>query len=249
MSKQYNLVADQYDISFQLSPFRLHVEAYSVFNQVGDVTSQQILELATGTGYYARAMRRQGAARVVGVDIADQMIDIGKMAEQAEPLGIEYHVEDVTHFKGDTLFDLALAVYLLHYAPTREALFAMAQSIANNIKSGGRFVTYQLNPDISRQPDYYLQQPGIMLKVSGSSPVDGEPMPFSAKIGDMVMPEITAYRWNKETVNAALQAAGFKDIRWIQPQLSPAGAEQYGAESFAGYLRQPHAVLIECVKQ
>ena len=249
MSKQYNLVADQYDMSFQLSPYRLHIEAYSVFNLVGDVTDQKILELATGTGYYARAMRHQGAARVVGVDIADQMIEIGKMAEQAEPLGIEYHVQDVTQFKPDTLFDLALAVYLLHYAPTKDALFAMCKAIANDIRGGGRFVTYQLNPNISREPDYYLKEPGLILKVTEPSPVDGEPMPFSAKIGDVVMPEITAYRWNKETVDAALQAAGFTDIHWVQPQLSPAGADQYGTETFAGYLRQPHAVLIECVKQ
>jgi toxoflavin synthase len=249
MSKQYNLVADQYDLSFQLAPYRLHIEAYSVFNLIGDVSNQQVLDLATGTGFYARALCQQGAARVVGVDIADQMIQIGRRAEQNEPLGIEYHVQDVTQFKSDTLFDLALAIYLMHYAPTREALFAMAQSISNNIKPGGRFVTYQLNPDISRQLDYYQQQPGMDIKVSGPTPVDGEAMPFSAKLGDMVMPEVVAYRWDKETVDAALHAAGFRDIRWLQPELSSAGAEQYGAETFAAYLRQPHAVLIECFKQ
>lgn len=249
MSKQYNLVADQYDLSFQIAPYRLHIEAYSVFKLVGDVSNQQVLDLATGTGFYARALRQHGAARVVGVDIADQMIQIGRMAEQNEPLGIEYHVQDVTQYKSDTLFDLALAIYLLHYASTREALFAMAQAISNNIKTGGRFVTYQLNPDISREPDYYQQQPGMSIRVSGPTPVDGEAMPFTAKLGDMVMPEVVAYRWDKDTVDAALNAAGFKDIRWIQPELSPAGAEQYGAETFATYLQQPHAVLIECVKQ
>jgi toxoflavin synthase len=249
MSKQYNLVADQYDLSFQLVPYRLHIEAYSVFQLVGDVNYQQVLELATGTGFYARALCQRGAARVVGVDIAEQMIQIGQMAEQAEPLGIEYHVQDVTGFKSETLFDLALAVYLLHYAPTQAALFAMCQSISDNIKTGGRFITYQLNPEISREPDYYQQQPGMNIKMSGSTPVDGEAMPFSAKMGDLVMPEVTAYRWNKETVEAALQAAGFRDIHWVQPQLSPAGVEQYGAETFATYLKQPHAVLIECVKQ
>ncbi len=249
MSKQYNLVADQYDLSFQLVPYRLHVEAYSLFNLVGDVSNQHVLDLATGTGFYARALCQQQAARVVGVDIAEQMIQMGQMAEQAEPLGIEYHVQDVTQFKSDTPFDLAIAVYLLHYAPTREALFAMCQSISDNLKSGGRFITYQLNPDISREPDYYKQQPGMEVRVSGPTPVDGEEMPFSAKVGDLVMPEVTAYRWDKATVDAALEAAGFIDIRWIQPQLSPAGAEQYGAETFAAYLRQPHALLIECVKQ
>lgn len=248
MSKQYNLVADQYDLSFQIAPYRLHIEAYSVFNLVGDVSDHLVLELAAGTGFYSRAMRQRGAARVVGVDIADEMIQIGRMAEQNEPLGIEYHVQDVTQFKSDTLFDLALAVYLLHYAPTREALFAMAQSISDNIKPGGRFVTYQLNPGISREPHYYQQQPGMDIRITAPTPVDGEAMPFSVKLGDMVLPEVVAYRWNKETVDAALNAAGFRDIRWIQPQLSPAGAEQFGAETFAAYLRQPHAVLIECFK-
>src|SRR5437868_15338353 len=104
------------------------------------------------------------------------MVQIGQMAEQTEPLGIEYYVQDVTQFKSDTLFDLALAVYLLHYAPTQEALLAMCQSISDNVKVGGRFVTYQLNPDISREPDYYQRQPGMDIKMSGTTPVDGEAM-------------------------------------------------------------------------
>jgi predicted RNA methylase len=71
---------------FQIAPYRLHIEAFSVFNLIGDVSNQQVLDLATGTGFYARALRQQGAACVVGVDIADQMIQIGRMAEQNEPL-------------------------------------------------------------------------------------------------------------------------------------------------------------------
>lgn len=248
MSKQYNLAADQYDLSFQLVPYRLHIEAYSLFNLVGDVSNRQVLELATGTGFYARAMRKQGAARVVAVDIADGMVHIARQAEQAEPLGIEYHVQDVIDFKSDTPFDMVVAVYLLHYAPTKEALAAMCQAIAANLKSGGQFITYVLNPDISREPDYYRQNPGMEVKIGQPASVDGEPVPFTPRIGDMVMPEMMAYRWDKATIESALQAAGFSSIRWIQPELSPEGAAQFGADSFASYLKQPHAVLIECVK-
>jgi len=81
------------------------------------------------------------------------------------------------------------------------------------------------------------------IKIANPTPVDGDPMPFSARLGDMVMPEVTAYRWNQATVNAVLESAGFKNIRWIQPELSPAGAEQFGAETFASYLKQLHALL------
>ena len=249
MSTQYNVVADQYDLSFQLSPYRLYIEAYSVFQLLGDVENLQVLELATGTGYYARALRQRGAARVVAVDIAEQMVNIGRQAEAAEPLGIEYHVGDAGQFKGDAPFDLVLAVYLLHYAPTRDALFAMCQAISNNLQPGGRFVTYQLSPDFAREPDYYLHQPGMLVTVVNATPVDGEPLPFCAKLGDMVMPEVTAYRWDQATVNAALETAGFADIRWVQPQLAPEGADKYGVETFASYLECPHALLIECVKR
>ena len=246
MSNQYNLVADQYDITFQLVPYRLHIEANSVFEVLGDVTGCSILDVATGTGYYARALRQRGAAKVVGVDIADQMIQIARGAEQAEPLGIEYHVQDITQFSSTEPFDIVLAVYLLHYAPTKEALAAMCQAIASNLKSGGRFITYQLNPNVSREPGYY-QSMGLNITPTAAH-ADGEAIPFSVTVGDMTMPEIMAYRWEQETVNAALSAAGFTSIRWIDPQLSAEGAQQHGAESFTQYLKQPHAVLIECIK-
>lgn len=246
MSNQYNLVADQYDISFQLAPYRLVIEAYSVFELLGDVTGLSVLDLATGTGFYARQLKQRGAARVVGVDIAEQMVQIAQNAEQENPLGISYHVQDVTQFKADEPFDVALAVYLLHYAPSKEALVAMCSAIASNIKSGARFVNYILNPNISREPGYYSEI-GLNIRFN-DTPSDGEPTPFSATLGGMTTPEVTAYRWDKETVEAALEAAGFRDIRWIQPTLSADGEAQFGTETFRNYLNQPHAVLLDCIK-
>lgn len=246
MSNQYNLVADQYDLSFQLVPYRLHIEAYSLFEVLGDVTDLKVLELATGTGFYARALRRAGAAQVIGVDIADQMIQIARGAEAAEPLGIKYYVQDVSQLQGDASFDLALAVYLLHYAPTKAALLTMCQAVASHLKPGGRFVTYQLNPKISGEPNFYHDL-GLSLSVQPNY-IDGEAVPFAVTLGEVTLPEIMAYRWDQATVDQALTTAGFTAIRWIAPKLSPAGIELYGSNGFAQYLSRPHAVLIECSK-
>lgn len=247
MSNQYNVVADKYDISFQLAPYRLFIEAYSTFQTLGDITNLSVLDLATGTGFYARALKQNGAGRVVGVDIAEQMVQVAQHAEQQEPLGIEYHVQDITNFKSETPFDVALAVYLLHYAPTKEALAAMAKAIATNLKPGGRFVTYQLNPDVARDPEYYSQY-GLRIRFN-EPPTDGEPAPFTISLGGMTMPEVTAYRWDRATVDQALTEAGFTNIRWIQPTLSDAGAQQHGEDTFKVYLNTPHALLIEAVRQ
>ena len=246
MSEQYNLIADQYDISFQLAPFRLYVEAYSAFQLLGDLTGKSVLDIATGTGFYARELRRRGATRVVGVDIAEQMVQIAQGAEQQEPLGITYYIQDITQFKADEPFDIALAVYLLHYAPTREALVAMCKSISANLKSGGRFVTYILNPDSDRTPGYYTEY-GLNIHF-GDTPSDGEPAPFSVSLGGMTMPEVMAYRWDKTTVDSALTGAGFTNIRWVQPTLSKAGIEQQGLDYYKVYMTHPHAVLIDCTK-
>ncbi len=247
MSTQYNLVADQYDLSFQLAPYRLHIEAYSVYKLLGEVSGKSVVDLATGTGFYARAVKKAGAARVVAVDIADEMVQIGHMAEANEPLGVEYHTQDIISFRLDEPFDLALAVYLLHYAPTKEALGAMCASIAGNLKSGARFVTYILNPQLARKNDYY-QSYGLNIRIA-ESPSDGEQIPFSVSLGGMTTPEIMAYRWSEATVEEALTHAGFDNIKWVMPTLSPEGEKQYGREVFETYLKQPHAVLLECVKK
>jgi ubiquinone/menaquinone biosynthesis C-methylase UbiE len=247
VADNYDAVADKYDMSFQLAPLRLHIEAYSVRNILGDVTGKSVLDLATGTGFYARMVKKRGASRVVGVDIADQMVQVGRMAEQAEPLGIEYHTQDITQFQTDEPFDIALAVYLLHYAPSKEALAMMCHAIANMLKPGGRFITYIANPDMARQPDYYKRH-GIN-NVMSDTPSDGEMFTFTATIGEVTTPPFTAYRWDKNTVNEALTQAGFTNIRWVMPTLSPDGEKQHGADYFADYLQQPHAVLIECIKQ
>jgi len=248
MSTQYNLVADQYDLSFQLAPYRLYVEAYSVLELLGDVSGKSVLDLATGTGFYARVVRKVGASRVVAVDIAGDMVQIGRMAEENEPLGIEYHTQDIMQFSADEPFDIGLAVYLLHYAPSKEVLAMMCRAIAKNIQSGGRFITYILNPNLARVPNYY-QEYGLNVNFQSQTPYDGEPVPFSVTLGGMTTPEIMAYRWDKETINSILRDAGFDDIQWVEPKLSPEGVALQGADYYATYMKQPHAVLLTCVKK
>ncbi|MCL4254074.1 MAG: methyltransferase domain-containing protein [Anaerolineae bacterium] len=248
MSTQYNLVADQYDLSFQLAPYRLYVEAYSVLELLGDVSGKSVLDLATGTGFYARVVRKAGASKVVAVDIAGDMVQIGRMAEENEPLGIEYHTQDIMQFSSDEPFDIGLAVYLLHYAPSKEALAMMCQAIAQNIQSGGRFITYILNPNLARDPNYY-QEYGLNVNFQSHTPSDGEPVPFSISLGGMTTPEIMAYRWDKETIDNILQNAGFDDVEWVMPTLSAEGERQHGADYYATYMQQPHAVLLTCVKK
>lgn len=61
-------------------------------------------------------MRRWGAARVLGVDLSEDMIRVARSHEEEEPLGVEYTMGDITALGDLGTFDCAVAIYLLSHA-------------------------------------------------------------------------------------------------------------------------------------
>lgn len=246
MSAEYDAFAEQYDVTFQAIPVRIYVEEWSVLQLLGDVQGKSVLELATGTGHYARRVKKLGAGKVVALDLSPEMIAQARAAEERAPLGISYQVGDVAGLDLGETFDVVLAVYLLHYASNAERLDAMARAIARHLKPGGRLVTFQLNPDFSRVEDYYKPY-GCRLNLP-SDYSDGQEFSFSAGVGDQWWPPITLYYWSHAALTAALERAGLTDVRWHKVSLNPRGREAHGAEHWQAYLDQPHCVPIEATK-
>ena len=50
----------------------------------------KMLDLGCGQGFFSRQLAAQGA-RVVGIDIADELLAFARVHEEREPLGIWYH--------------------------------------------------------------------------------------------------------------------------------------------------------------
>ena len=65
----------------------------------------------------------------------------------------------------------------------------------------------------------------------------------------MTTPEFLISRFSKPTIEAALGAAGLRDIRWELPEVSLAGLKEYGEEYWREYLARPNWVLLECRKE
>ena len=68
MPTDYDRIAEQYQMA-KKSPWRLHIEHFTMFELLGDLAGKTVLDLACGEGYYSRALKAAGAARVVGVGI------------------------------------------------------------------------------------------------------------------------------------------------------------------------------------
>ncbi len=86
MNEQYNNIGYILEqIKFQATlPIS---EKFTFFNLLGNFKGKNILDLASGTGFYSRLLKKQGAAKVLGIDISETMVEVARTEEKKDPLG------------------------------------------------------------------------------------------------------------------------------------------------------------------
>lgn len=242
MPTNYDELVDQYQHSKQ-SPIKHYSEEFTFLQKLGAVQGQAVLDLACGDGDYTRRLKRLGAVRVVGIDISEKMVTRARAIEQAEPLGIEYQVQDIAALEPIGAFDLVTAVYLFPYAPTRQALQAMTRAIAANLKPGGRLLAVTTNPDVYKTNLADLRKYGTEMELADPL-VDGAPViaTLLTEAGDI---RLSTTYWSQAAYEQALKAAGFGQIAWHRLQVSDEGLRAFGRDYWAIYLANPIITLLE----
>jgi ubiquinone/menaquinone biosynthesis C-methylase UbiE len=245
MDTDYDGIAEQYKRA-KLQPWRTHIERYTLLRLAGDVAGKAVIDLACGEGYYTRALRQQGAARVLGVDLSSAMIGLAEAEEVRRPLGVEYRVGDVRALEVPEQLDLAFAAYLLNYAHTAEELTQMCRAVARALRPGGRFVTVNNNPTDPTTDLPARQAYGFSRRVEGEW-VEGAPI-----VWEFFLPEgsfeVTNYQLSVATMEEAFRAAGLREVRWHAPEVSPEGLREHGRAHWASFLAHPPVAFVECVK-
>jgi ubiquinone/menaquinone biosynthesis C-methylase UbiE len=245
MTTNYDPIAEQYKRSKQ-QPWRTFVECFTLMELVGDPLGLSVLDVACGEGFYTRMIRQRGAARVIGVDLSHGMIDLACCQETQHQLGIQYVVGDARELVETAQFDLAMAAYLLNYARNRDELQSMCDGIARSLKPGGRFVTVNCNPSQSFPTAPSYRKYGFETSVEGEWQ-EGEPIRWTFHLSDGPF-DIENYHLNMATHEEAFRKAGFREIRWHAPKLSPEGLLSNNLEYWADLLSSPPVAFIECVK-
>ncbi len=232
----YDAIAKEYQRT-KASPVRTAIETWTLGKLLGDCRQLAILDAGCGDGFHARRLMAAGAARVAGVDVSPAMLELAREQERGSPLGIQYAccaVEDLPDLLCEAGFDVVLASYLLHYAPTVEVLRRMCRRLGNALAPGGRLVALTENPD--QQPaDYAGYAPYGFDKQAVEARREGSRITYALVSGRQMI-RFNTFWYSRETYAEALQAAGFHRIAWHPLQLDPAVASP---EFYAGYLRNP----------
>lgn len=147
---QYEKVAAKYEASLQI-PVR-RCDTTNFLKAVEPIQGMKVLDLATGTGYFARAMAKMGAAHVTGVDVSKAMLEIaGRVTadDHHHPLippgVVDYEIGDVFNKLSlascpEASCDLVTGIWCLNYAGDRDMMRRAWENIAHFLKPGGKFV-------------------------------------------------------------------------------------------------------------
>ena len=241
----YDPIAEQYKRSKE-QPWRTFIECFTLNELIGDPWGMAVLDVACGEGFYSRMLRQRGALRVRGVDLSQGMIELAREQESRQQLGIEYVVGDARELTESREFDLVVAAYLLNYARNRHELEAMAGGIARSLKPGGRFVTVNCNPALAFPSAPSYRRYGFETSVPGEWR-EGAPIKWTFYLSDGSF-DIENYHLDVTVHEEALRRAGFREIRWHAPRLSPEGLISNELDFWLSFMDHPPVTFIECLK-
>jgi SAM-dependent methyltransferase len=245
VSAEYDRFSRQYQNSKRL-PFRIFSEIPDHLALLGDLRGLSVLDLACGDGFYTRRIKKAGAGRVIGVDLSEGMIALARQQEAAEPLGIDYLVSPAEALGSIGSFDVLSAAFLLNCAPTRSSLDAMAQTIAANLRPGGRFVT--TNSHLSDWPGVDYSPYGMAHDVSAPR-ADGALYHITFLLDDDEDRfTIENFAHSRAAYEAALHAAGLVDLHWHTPRVTEEGLAAFGPEFWHIYLTSPPLLRLSAVR-
>jgi ubiquinone/menaquinone biosynthesis C-methylase UbiE len=108
------------------------------------VRGERIADIATGTGWTARAVAQFGA-EVVGIDIAEGMLDAARDIAREQGLSIDYRLGDAEAFPfSDAAFDAVISTFGVMFAPDQQRA---ATELARVIRPRGRVAIAAWTPD------------------------------------------------------------------------------------------------------
>jgi ubiquinone/menaquinone biosynthesis C-methylase UbiE len=222
-------------------------EIYTYLTRIGEIAGQSILELGCGEGFYTRKLRQQGAAKVLGIDLSENMIELAKQQEETEPLGVEYLVRDVLELGQIGEFDVVTATFLLNHAQTQAQLLKMCQNLAVNLKSGGRFLAINHNLELSPECYPRIEKYGRRQTMRGPR-IEGTPIAVTLFNG-MEESTFTDFYLSQATYEWAFQQVGLTEIIWHPLRISPADLQKFGQAFWQDLIDCPTFVVIEGVKK
>lgn len=239
---QYDEIGETYE-GFKALPMARYPERASFLRMLGDIRGRSVLDLACGTGFYTRQIKRLGARDVLGVDISGEMVAAARRIEEDAPLGVRYAVGDAAALPApERPFDVATAVYLLNYADDAAAMERMCRGVHRSLAPGGEFLV------LTQAPGFRFDGPPTDKYGFRYVPVGEGATGPRVRITALLDPPVefvTNYP-RREVYEQSLLAAGFGEVTWVPLEVPDDGVRAMGEPYWADFLANPPLVMLRC---
>lgn len=240
VARVYNTFGQYYHDSRTSSDGRVHneyIDMPATFSLLPKrLKGLKILDAGCGSGIYACALAKKGAA-VTGIDVSRQMIVIAKK-ETPTNLDVSYRVGDIAHVGGkNASFDLILSTYVLENVTDLEKVFKEFYRV---LKRGGSCIFSISHPFRSKVTKVEKNGREVWILDDYFKPGTRQ-----ADFGHgMVVPKVT--RTLQEYSSAAVRA-GFLIADLLEPQPLPT-AKKVDRKKFETTMRLPQILTFKLVK-
>ena len=253
MSTQYDNIGTSYNEMRKLPLSKL--SDYNIQVAVAPfIKGAKVLDLACGTGIVTNNLAIWGASSVLGIDISSVMIEAAKAGATSGK--VRFEMGDCFRPKvfGGGNYDLVIGAWLLNYAASKQTMIDMYQTIAMNLKDGGRFVG--VTPHPTEDPKSYIQmvleaRPMGLGEVA-ILPREDIPNGMSTHAVCMLTSgtiEFDSYHLEKAVYETSANEGGLAgELTW-QPICLPRGETQVpelreSEEYWHSYLAYPHFAIL-----
>ena len=115
-----------------------------ILKLAGDIKNKKVLDLACGQGYFSRILAKKGA-KVTGIDITKNLLEMAEGKEEKEPLGIKYYRLDSGNLKRikNNSFDIIISTMAFHDIKNIKATIKECSRV---LKLNGRIIFSTLHP-------------------------------------------------------------------------------------------------------
>lgn len=147
----------------QTNPHRLHFIMPFTFQQLGDVSDKDILDLGCGEGGYSRELCRRGA-KVTAIDCGKSAVEYCIEKAKDEQLEITYYLMNSCNLQGidDNSFDVVLCSMMLMDCEDFEGT---VKEIVRVLKPGGKLFASVCHPCFHYSAGIGRQDKGLDKKV------------------------------------------------------------------------------------
>ena len=205
--------AEEYSRTKKIGQFRDAVEFHTIFSLIGNPAGLRIVDAGCGDGIYARELVDRGAAHVLGIDCADDFVEMAKQKNKGYEGKIDYQRSFMQESKGSLDCDLCVGSFVLSYPKTLEEAVEYCQAIASHLKKGGKFVGFNNNPFEVFEGERHAQY-GFRKVMKGSA--EGAEVVYW--VDGMKNPIVNFYLL-PETYEKAFKKAGFSKFEWQRARL------------------------------